>query len=140
MAASTAEPPAFRISTPASDASAWGHVTIPRKARVDGRPDSRKLTRARGVGSRAARVPQVELHPDVGPRVAVVVRDLHEPAAPVQVEGGFHAPLGVEAEDPESQGAGFLETAVHQPPTEAEPLARRADPHPLDLADARLEW
>jgi hypothetical protein len=40
MAASTAEPPAFRISTPASDARACGHATMPRGASVGGRPVS----------------------------------------------------------------------------------------------------
>ena len=38
IAASTAEPPAFRISTPASEARAWGQATIPRGASVGGRP------------------------------------------------------------------------------------------------------
>src|SRR5712691_6311869 len=38
MAASTAEPPAFSTSTPASEASGCGQVTMPRGASVGGRP------------------------------------------------------------------------------------------------------
>ena len=38
MAASTAEPPARRTSTPAAEASEWGEVTSPLGARVTGRP------------------------------------------------------------------------------------------------------
>lgn len=38
IAASTAEPPALKTSTPAADASAWGQVTMPLGASVEGRP------------------------------------------------------------------------------------------------------
>jgi hypothetical protein len=38
IAASTAEPPARKMSTPALEASACGDVTIPRGASVTGRP------------------------------------------------------------------------------------------------------
>jgi hypothetical protein len=40
MAASTADPPALSSSTPASDAAAWGHATMPFAALVAGRPVS----------------------------------------------------------------------------------------------------
>src|SRR5262245_43147495 len=47
IAASTAEPPAFSASTPAPDASACGHVTMPRNASVGGREIVRSRSPAR---------------------------------------------------------------------------------------------
>src|SRR5229473_3244501 len=38
IAASIAEPPARRISTPACEARLCGHATMPRRAKVGGRP------------------------------------------------------------------------------------------------------
>src|SRR5262245_22768011 len=104
MAASTAEPPAFSTSMPAAEARAWGHVTMPRKARVTGRPvitrmpqtlTARPAIRPRGgtQGTRGWRSPSIrrrhvlfglgEPHgfPDLGQVARVVV--------PVEVEHGI---------------------------------------------------
>src|SRR6266478_10235040 len=90
MAASTAEPPACKIWTPAWEASEWGEVTMPRYASVAGRP----VSRMRLAPSRRER----QLHPDVGARVAVVVGDLPEPVAAIEPHRGLEPALAVQAQ------------------------------------------
>ena len=80
-----------------------------------------------------------ELHPDLRPRVAVIVRNLPEPTAPVQMERGLHLSLRVEPDHLEPERARFRETAVNQAVAEPEPLVRRPHPHSLDLPDPRPE-
>src|SRR5262245_2673265 len=77
MAASTAEPPAFKTSTPALDASAWGHDTIPRNASAGGRPVVRSRSpedaRSLGLGQ---------------PDGSADLRDLPRVVVPVVIEHG----------------------------------------------------
>src|SRR5712692_11471993 len=130
MAASTAEPPVCKIRTPASEASTWGEVTMPRYASVTGRPVSRKLAPAGG---------EPELHPQLGQRIAVVVRNLLEAVAPIQPDRRGQPPLAVEAEYAASERPRLLQHAVHEPPREPAPAAGRAQPHALQLDHAGFE-
>src|SRR5262249_16521775 len=127
MAASTAEPPAFRTSTPASDASACGDDTIPRNPSVSGRPVSSAPSSKR------------ELHPVLSPPVPVIVGNLLESATLVEVDRHRHRALRVEANHPETEGASVLEAPAHQAAPETESLAALPNPHPLDLAHAGFE-
>src|ERR1700730_16914038 len=131
MAASTAEPPACKILTPAWEASEWGEVTMPRYASVAGR----LVSRMRLAPSRRER----QLHPDVGARVAVVVVDLPEPVAAIEPHRGLEPALAVQAKRGSAERAGLLQHAGHQPIREAAAPARRAQPHALELGHARGE-
>src|SRR5687768_10379109 len=94
MAASTAEPPARSASRPASDASAWGHVTIPCRARVSGLSVSTLSLELRLAPPRVSL--ERALHPDLGAAITVVVRHLEESVGAVEMHRGLQLPLAVE--------------------------------------------
>ena len=80
-----------------------------------------------------------DLHPDLGARIAVVVRHLAEPVARGRAAAPPPSAAACRAAAAEAEAARLLEAALHQPPAEAAPLAGRADPHALELAEPRRQ-